>query len=68
MGPKKFILRCPWEKFNNNLFQSKRIIYEQLITNGIKRDYVIWDLHGELAKEYYEDNDKKNYSDRIQSM
>jgi len=39
-----------------------------LITIGIKRDYVIWDLHGEVVKENYEDDDKKNYIDRIQSM
>jgi len=39
-----------------------------LITIGIKRDYVIWGLHGEVAKQYYEDDGKKNYSDGIQSM
>jgi len=39
-----------------------------LITIGIKRYYVIWDLHKEVAKEYYEDDDNKNYSDGIQSM
>jgi len=39
-----------------------------LITIGIKRDYVIWDLHGEIAKEYYEDDDKKNYNNGIQSI
>ena len=39
-----------------------------MITIGIKRDYVIWDLHGEVAKEYYEHNDKKNYSGGIQNM
>ena len=62
------LIRCSCKKCNNNLFQYKRIIYEHLITIGIKRDYVIWDLHGEVAKEYYEDDDKKNYSDGIQSM
>jgi len=39
-----------------------------LITIGIKRDYVICDLHGEVTKKYYEDDDKKYYNDRIQSM
>jgi len=62
------LIRCPCKKCNNNIFQSKRIIYEHLITIRIKRDYVIWDLHREVAKEYYEDDDKKNYSDEIQSM
>jgi len=33
--------RCPCKKGHNNLFQSKRIIYEHLIINGIRRDYVI---------------------------
>jgi len=39
-----------------------------LIINGIRRDYVIWDLHGERAKEDYEGDNKKNYNDGIQSM
>jgi len=56
------------KKCNNNFFQSKRIIYEHLIKIEVKRDYVIWDLHGEVEKDYYEDDDKKNYSDEIQSM
>jgi len=63
------LIGCPCKKCNNNLFQkSKIIIYEHLITIGIKRYYIIWGLHGEVVKECYKDGDKKNYSDRIQSM
>ena len=49
------LICCPCKKCNNNLFRSKRIIYEHLITIGIRRDYVIWDLHGEVAKKCDED-------------
>jgi len=39
-----------------------------LITIGIKRYYVIWDLHGEVAKKCDEDEHNHNYNDMIQSL
>jgi len=39
------LLHCPNMKYSNILFRSKKIIYEHLIIIGIKKDYVIWDLH-----------------------
>ena len=62
------LIRCPCKKCNNNLFWSKRVIYEHLITIGIRRDYVIWDLHGEVAKKCDEDEHKQNFNDGIQSL
>jgi len=59
------LLRCPCKKCYNIIFQSKRIIYEHLIIIGIRRDYIIWDLHGEVTKKYRAKDNKLTSNNEI---
>ena len=47
-------------------------MYEHLIINGIKRDYVIWEHHGEVISEPDEfdddDDDQNNCNDGVRDM
>ncbi|XP_061358749.1 uncharacterized protein LOC133302942 [Gastrolobium bilobum] len=65
------LLRCPCKKCNNNLYRSRKVIYEHLIMFGIKKDYVIWDLHGEIVSESEDDeenDDEQNCNDGLREM
>ena len=63
------LLRCPCRKCRNDLFCGRKVMYEHLIINWIKRDYVIWEHHGEVISEPDEfDDDQNNCNDGIRDM